>query len=602
MMMMVFLLPLLLLASPYYISAVHALLPPFFLSAHHAGNASAKKSTFDWSSLTSDTELVYHSCYDDKFQCARLTVPLDWRDSSNPNNVSLPVIRLPATVPPSDPNHAGTVIVNPGGPGGPGTLWALENAEKLQTQLEGPRSYEILSFDPRGIFGSVPNGYCFDDAVQAEIWYDQKEAVGGLTSHPYALKFNWAAENARGELCAKTDIGKYPNGDNIRQFMSTASVARDVLEIIKKIESQKSSSQNSVATRRGDSQKPIDGDGAISVPKLQFFGTSYGTFIGQVFAAMYPEHVGRMVLDANLDAENWISRYEASTDDHLDIREYFYERCFLSKHECDFYREQDQGPEDVKARFHELLDLLDRVPAYATGSGRASPITSGDLLQGFMTTTYQPLLFFKAYAKFLSKLATQQNPGVPFWRRPVPTKEAFSDKMLAQEYLGGEVSPAVHCADGPEPFSGRSEQFTGFEKYLANLTDRFGSQVAGLQADFKIACWSWPDSLRTKWRYDGPFEGDVPILFVNNRLDPATPAKSAKKMAARYKGSVFLEQDAAGHGALFPPSMCIWEHVRSYMEKGELPPHGTVCDPKCIPFGQPCDGYDDSRLVVESVG
>ena len=586
---MAFLLPQVLLASSF-ICAVNALVPTISFAKH--------SSSFDWSSLTSDTELSYQSCYDNKFECARLTVPLDWRDEENPNNVSLPIIRLPAKVPVSDPNHAGTIIVNPGGPGGPGTLWALKNAEKLQSQLEGPRSYEILSFDPRGIFGSVPNAYCFDDAVQAEIWYTQKEALGGLTSSPYALKFSWAAEKARGELCAKTDIGKYPNGDNLRQHISTASVARDVLEIVRKIESQKLSVHNRAATRGDDYQQLMNSKVAVSTPKLQYFGTSYGTFIGQVFAAQYPEHVGRMVLDANLDAENWISRYEASTDDHLDIREYFYERCFAGKTECDFYRDRDQSPQDIKDRFYELLDLLDKVPAYATGNGRASPITSGDLIQGFMTTTYQPLLFFKPYAKFLNDIATQNNPGVPFWRRPVPTKEAFSDKLLAQEYLGGEVSPAVHCADGPEPLPGRYDQFTGFEKYLSNLTDRFGSQVAGLQADFKIACWSWPLSLRTKWRFDGPFEADVPILFVNNRLDPATPAKSAKKMAARYKGSVFLEQNAAGHGALFPPSLCMWSHVRSYMETGRMPPVGSVCEPKCIPFGEPCEGFDDVELSI----
>ncbi|USW53312.1 Putative peptidase S33 tripeptidyl aminopeptidase-like, alpha/Beta hydrolase [Septoria linicola] len=595
---MAFLLPIVLLASTY-ITDSYALVPTALFS-YETGNSStlSREPSFDWSTLTSSTELVYQSCYGDKFHCARLTVPLDWRNESNPNNVSLPIIRLPAKVPISDPNHAGTIIVNPGGPGGSGTLWALKNAEKLQAQLEGPKSYEILSFDPRGIFNSVPNAYCFDNAVQAEIWYDQKEAVGGLNSSAYALKFNWAAEKARGELCAATKNGRYPNGDNLRQHISTAYVARDVLEIVRKIDSQKLSSENKVAIAGEDCQQPMGSDSIETKSKLQFYGTSYGTFIGETFAALYPEHVGRMVLDANLDADNWVSRYEASIDDHMDIRQYFYKRCFESKEECDFYREEDSSPQDVENRFYELLDLLDEVPAYATGDGRATPITSGDLLQGFMTTTYQPLLFFKPYAKYLHDIATQHNPGVPFWQRPVPTKEAFTDKLLAQQYLGGEATPAVHCGDGPEPVLGRYDQFSGFERYLANLTERFGAEVAGLQADFKISCWSWPASLRTKWRFDGPFQADVPILFVNNRLDPATPAKSAEKMAGRYKGSVFLEQDACGHGALFPPSTCMWEHVRRYMHTGEMPEPGTVCKPNCVPFGEePCEGLDASGLL-----
>ncbi|CAK1360868.1 unnamed protein product [Cercospora beticola] len=577
-----------------YINPVQAITPLYWnLGSPSNITSASKEARFDWSSLNSSTELVYEPCYGDKFQCARLTVPLDWRNESNPNNVSLPIIRLPARVPTSDPNHGGTIITNPGGPGGPGTLWVLDNAELVQKKLEGPKSYEILSFDPRGIFRSEPNTYCFEDAVQAEVWYDQKEAVGGLTSSEYALKFNWAAERARGELCASTHNGRYPNGDNIRQHISTAYVARDLLEIVKKVESHKRASDSRRLNASGDDQQPFREKAKGSEPKLQYYGVSYGTFLGETFAAMYPEHVGRMLLDANLDADNWVDRYEGSIDDHLPIREFFFESCFYGKNDCAFYRESDKGPEDVKKRFNALLDLLEKVPAYATGDGRATPITRSVVVQGFMSTTYQPILFFRSFAKFLNDVATEQNPGVPFWQRPIPTKDAFSDKLLAQQYLGGEATPSVHCGDGPEPVSDRYDQFSAFQNYLQNLTERFGSEVAGLQADFKIACWSWPSSLRTKWRFDGPFEADdVPILFVNNRLDPATPAKSAAKMAKRYKGSVFLEQDSVGHGALFPPSDCMWEHVKKYFDKGELPEQGTVCKSDCVPFGEVCERLD----------
>ncbi|KAF2207574.1 hypothetical protein CERZMDRAFT_50914 [Cercospora zeae-maydis SCOH1-5] len=582
------------------VNPASTLTPNFWNLKSPANSTSAsKRPEFDWSSLNSSTELVYEPCYGQKFQCARLTVPLDWRNESNPNIVSLPIIRLPASVPTSDPNHGGTIITNPGGPGGPGTLWILDNAELVQQKLEGPRSYEILSFDPRGIFNSVPNAYCFDDAVQAEVWYDQKEAVGGLTSSEYALKFNWAAERARGELCATTQNGRYSNGDNLRQHVSTAYVARDLLEIVRKVDAHKRGGDGRRAA--DDRQRPFREDGEDTMPKLQYYGVSYGTFLGETFAAMYPEHVGRMLLDANLDADNWVSRYEASIDDHLAIREYFFETCFHGKRACDFYRDTDQTPQDINDRFNELLHLLEQVPAYATGDGRATPITRSVLIQGFMTTTYQPLLFFRPYAQFLNDVATQRNPGVPFWQRPIPTKDAFSDKLLAQQYLGGEATPAVHCSDGPEPIPESEDQFSAFTAYLHNLTARFGPEVAGLQADFKIACWSWPRSLRTKWRFDGPFgvaeqqqqhaiAPGTPILFVNNRLDPATPATSARKMAARYAGSVLLVQDSVGHGALFPPGRCVWGHVKAYFDHGVLPLEGTVCAADCVPFGDGCEG------------
>lgn len=221
------------------------------------------------------------------------------------------------------------------------------------------------------------------------------------------------------------------------------------------------------------------------------------------------------------------------------------------------------------------------------------PITTADLQAGFLTTTYQPLYYFKPFARFLNDVLSDVNPGIPFWERPVPTKDTFTDKLLQQKYQGDEVGPAVHCSDGPLL---SDEPLSEFKAYIGNLTDKFGLTSAGLQANYKIPCWTWPRSLRTKWRYDGPFEGNAKILFVNNRLDPATSAKNAAKMAARFTGSAYLEQDSVGHGALWPPGDCIWEKVRRYVEEGEMPEKGTVCEPLCKPFGPPCKGVDTDKL------
>lgn len=555
-----------------------ALLPPELLTL-----PTAKEITkFDWATISSTNDLNYEKCYD-IFECSRLTVPLDWRNSSSPHNISLAIVRLPAKVSESHPDHGGTIITNPGGPGGSGVEQALQIAKRLQKQLDGPKYYEVLSFDPRGIFHSKPNAYCFESAVESEIWYEQKRAAGGLADGKYALKYNWAAEQARGQLCANTKNGRFEDGENIRQHVSTAYVARDMLEIVKKLDQRRSS------IHRRDNQIPVkDESSSKSTPKLQYVGTSYGTFLGQTFAAMYPEHVGRMVLDANLDPDNWQNRYEASIDDHGKIRDIFFETCFTAGSECAFYRDYDKSPDDVRNRWQSLSEALQRAPTFVTGKGRATPITTDDIRHGFFTATYQPLFFFKKFAKYLNDLVTDINPGPPFWELPIPTQEAFSDEMLINRYMGGEVGPAVHCSDGPYL---ADEQLAGFKTYLSNLTARFG-WAGALQADYKIPCWTWPASLRTKWRYDGPFNSSVPILFVNNRLDPATPAKNALKMADSFKGSVYLEQNSAGHGALWPASECMWQHVKKYMVEGEMPPPGTVCEPLCRPFADTCEGID----------
>lgn len=85
----------------------------YFLEHASATEKAGSKTNFDWSSLSAAEDLKYKPCYD-KFECARLYVPLDWNNSSSPNNVSLAIVRLPAKVPESDPDHGGTIITNPG--------------------------------------------------------------------------------------------------------------------------------------------------------------------------------------------------------------------------------------------------------------------------------------------------------------------------------------------------------------------------------------------------------------------------------------------------------------------------------------------------------
>lgn len=268
----------------------------------------------------------------------------------------------------------------------------------------------------------------------------------------------------------------------------------------------------------------------------------------------------------------------------LILSRFFFERCYKGASDCALYREHDRSPRDIQVRFEALLEALEDSPSYLSGNGRAAPITSFDVLQGFFTTAYQPLFFFKPFAKFANDLITGVNPERPFWQRPVPTKDTFSDELLTNAYQSGEVSPAVHCSDGPDL---SNEGLAGFRGYLANLTGRF-EWAGALQADFKTACWTWPKSLRTKWRFDGPFNASVPILFVNNRLDPVTPLKNAHKMASGFEGSVVLEQDSVGHGSLWPAGNCMWGYVKKYMDTGAMPPPGMVCEPLCRPFGEEC--------------
>ncbi|KAK5128033.1 hypothetical protein LTR85_005150 [Meristemomyces frigidus] len=567
----------LLSAALLFIHHCHSLIPNVLLQKQ----ASAIPS-FDWRSIQPSTDLAYHDCYGD-FQCARLTVPLDWNNSSNPNNISLAVIRLPATVPDDDPSHGGSIIFNPGGPGGPGTLSVLVVAHDIQRRLDGDKHYEIVSFDPRGVFMSTPNAYCFDDYAESEIWWREKRAAGNLDSGEAVIRYHWAMENARGELCASTDIGAFSNGDNLRNHLSTAYVARDVLELVHKIDEQKRDATG--VQHLPDVQQAMQNHAkAMRSAKLQYIGVSYGTFLGQTFAAMYPEHVGRMALDSNLDADNWVSLYEASVDDHEAIRDYFFERCFIGGAKCALWRTGDQSPQDVRNRFDVVYASLEESPAVISGQGHAKVLKSDELQWAFLMASYQPISLFNIFADAMNDLYLGSRSALPFWQHVLPTGNSFYDEVLEHQIRGSDVTAAIHCSDGLD-LSGSN--FTEYKSYLANLTSRF-PHAGALQAEFKLPCWTWPEPLRTKWRYDGPFNASVPILFVNNRLDTATPLKYAVKMAERFNGSAVLVHDNVGHGALWPAGDCMWDYVRKYMDGGTLPPNGTVCKSPCEAFAHGC--------------
>lgn len=264
-----------------------------------ATNASAllnKRQTadaFSWASIVPSEDLHYHPCYD-SFRCARLQVPLDWTivDTANNGNsssawVTIAIISRPASVPETDPSFGGTVIMNPGGPGVSGITTLLGLGQSMQGVLDGNKHYELLSFDPRGVGMSTPRADCYrgDNFRRAADALQHAQAVAPLTdSDRLGLRIRYAAAEGLGKLCEEAA----PGSDSIFAHMSTASVARDMLEIVERVDQRRNSSR-------------------LEPPLLQYWGFSYGTVLGQVFASLFPDRVGRMVLDGIGDMEDLLT-------------------------------------------------------------------------------------------------------------------------------------------------------------------------------------------------------------------------------------------------------------------------------------------------------
>lgn len=554
-------------------------------SSAPADTAESRSSDFDWSSIAEHNYLEYHRCYND-FECARLTLPLDYHNSSVRHTISLAVIRLPAKIADDHPDHGGSIILNPGGPGGSGIQFTLSEAKTLQDGLSsnGGQQFEIVSFDPRGMLYSKPNLYCFATPFDAKLWDHERLAKGPLDESETALEWQWQFELARGTVCEQSQVSKWADGTDLRRYVSTAFVARDMLELVKAIDERKTV----LSHETGLPQTPLRPDRG-SIPKLQFYGQSYGTFLGQLFASMYPENVGRMILDGNIDGDKWVSAHEYSVDDAEAVRAYFFEACFAAGRQCPFWGLTDDVAQDQEARYTEMAARLANKPAFITQNGHATLLTPERLEKAFFAASYQPADDFPRLAKLLLNVYLFLEYDEPlehsdlFWETPMPTYEDFISDELAHFLQNGEIAAFVHCADGPDL---TDHNMSSFKWHLNDLKSKF-PHVAAEQANYKLPCWTMPPSLRTTWRYDGPFGSNKtpPLLFLNNRLDVATPAKSAWKMAGRFEGSKLVVSGNFGHVSLWKGGDCIWEHARRYMMNGTLPEEEEGwCDGTHEPF------------------
>ena len=193
----------------------------------------SNSEVFSWDKLTAKPYLSYLDCYDGEFQCAHLELPMDWWNGTTNATIGLAVIRKPAAVPITHPQYGGAILFNPGGPGGSGIGFLTAAAQRLRAVIdsEGGKYFDLMSFDPRGIGESVPIIQCFEDSFRDYIWSLRMAEQGVFSASDAALGRIWSMSLATGQSCSLPRA----NGDeDFKQYVSTASVARDMLEVVER--------------------------------------------------------------------------------------------------------------------------------------------------------------------------------------------------------------------------------------------------------------------------------------------------------------------------------------------------------------------------------
>ncbi|WQF84476.1 Putative peptidase S33 tripeptidyl aminopeptidase-like, alpha/Beta hydrolase [Colletotrichum destructivum] len=550
-----------------------------------------KLDDFDWTTITPSTKLEYHPCYKE-FQCARLKVPLDWLDETNEHTVALAITKLPAKVPDDDPAFGGTIFTNPGGPGGSGVGLMLREGHILQDTADAAKKYEILSWDPRGIQFTSPRADCYEDLLARDTDSIQRLAIGPLDSSPDALRRHWARTHGYGKLCTQN-----AGNGSIIPYASTASVVRDMVEMLDKIQELRDE-EAAAKVAGGDerAQKSLElRSAAKQVPRIQYWGFSYGSILGNTFASMYPGRVGRIIVDGIADPEDYMAGgWRTNLQDTEELVRFFYETCFASAGKCALRRPSDKGWQDIRRRVEDLVKQLDDAPVAVLDGKLTNILTGYDVTLSFKNPLYTPYREFPKLAEKLnSAIEGNYTALLEAAKAGIPRLDQACSHPNASESSAtfGDGGQAVLCSDGED-----STNFTiaDYQAYVSELESQ-SPTFAGYWSQIRLACTGW--RARPKWRFAGPFttpehdpagvEGKpaAPLLFMSSRLDPVTPLRNALKASAQHPGSAVVIQESVGHCAIATGSRCSTEIIQKYFEHGTVPTSGTVCQADCDVWG-----------------
>ncbi|KAF4550256.1 Hypothetical protein D9617_18g034470 [Elsinoe fawcettii] len=448
------------------------------------------------------------------FDCATLDVPLDYTDPESPP-LTLSLVRLNATRKPV----LGNALINPGGPGGSGIETIVGSGRLFLNIVD---QYNYIGFDPRGTGKTIPFN-C--NATPAPDYLP----TAHLNLNDTLFDNGWDRANLFSDRCVETQQAT-------GSFLSTAFVARDMVEILHHLPDH----------------------------KLNYVGISYGTFLGEVFAAMYPHLVGRFILDAVVNPVDFRAGPRSSFFADTDIvYQGFYDECVARPSDCALARQTTPSPSasTIRSQVESFIDaFLDTDPVLY----RQLKLTVRQAL--YSPDTWAPLAMAIA-----TILAAPSNLSVLLPPGPANPPPVYNE--------GVDAFWGISCLDTPWRLS-EPEQLIAVAIEQQSL-----SYFANVYADFiSWRCATW--RFESAEYYTGPFASKTatPILFIGGKKDPITPLAGAFNASSGYEGSVVVTNDGYGHSFTSDPSDCTYNAVKQYVINGVLPEEGLVCKANKAPF------------------
>ena len=447
---------------------------------------------------------------------------MDYRKPKG-DKIRLAVSRVTHKTP--DAQAQGPMLVNPGGPGASGLIYAAFG--DLVPEGAGD-AYDWVGFDPRGVGSSEPSLSCVPDFDG----YNRPFYVP-VTSR---LERSWLQRSWDYAQACEADAGR------LLDHMTTVEAALDMESI-----------------RR-----------ALGAEQINYYGFSYGTYLGQVYATLFPDRFRRVIFDGNVDPTRvW---YQSNLDQDVafdrNIKVYFE---WVAKYDS-VYHLGTTGRAVEKLYYRELTKLL-----HQPAGGVIGPDEWADI---FLQASY----YVYGWEDVANAFAGWVHDGA--WE---PLRDLYGSPPFDDN--GHAVYLAVVCTDAPWT---RNFNRYRFDNWVTHIRAPFATWG---NAWFNGPCLTWPGRSSQPLRIDG--RGVDSALLINETKDSATPYRGALEVRKRFPNSVLIEGvGGTTHSGSLSGVECTDSIIVEYLKTGALPDRrsGNRSDVQCDPVPQPVpSGAADQR-------
>jgi pimeloyl-ACP methyl ester carboxylesterase len=500
------------------IATIFLLVPLLAGCGHGGAPVPARTSTPTGESVAPELEAFYHQvlhwsdCGDDT-ECASASVPLDWADPAK-ESLSIALARHSAT----GDDRLGSLLVNPGGPGGSGVDFVTDSLSTMVDKKLESR-FDIVGFDPRGVGKSSPVR-CYEPEQMDDYLYGFRAGLHGSDErlrdeHRNAAAFAAACVDRSGDLLP---------------YINTVNTAKD-LDLLRAV---------------------------LGETQLNYLGFSYGTLLGATYAGLYPAKVGRMALDGALDpASSGHDLVLGQAEGFERALRSFLADC-LATSGCPFSGSVDDGIREVRA-------LFDSVEEHPLDNKDGRTLGGNSLFIGIVAALYSEASWGRLREMFDDVIDDNPEMALKF-------ADLYFGRTPKGQYTTNttEAFVTVNCSDYYFDTDDPAR-----ETFLAQLRET--APIFGSYVDINtVQCANWPvkpsvapAAIRA--------EGAAPILVLGTTNDPATPYRWAQNLAGQLASGHLVTREGHGHLAYNRSNSCVDEALDGYLLFGAVP----ASDPRC---------------------